>query len=150
VHAHLVFEAAAESVDRVLESAVFERGDLAAPVADDVMVVLAAGVGGLVTSCGAYVDPPNEVELREQLERSIDARDADAPVTAAKLIEDLLRGQAAGLLVESLQHRRAGAAGPMPLLLKLAERVLEPSAALRSSHVGMIPDSLRVITIPIS
>jgi hypothetical protein len=38
----------------------------------------------------------------------------------------------------------------VPRLLKLAERVLEPCAALRSSHAGMIPDSLRVITIPIT
>jgi hypothetical protein len=29
----------------------------------------------------------------------------------------------------------------MPCRLKLAERVLEPCAALRSSHAGMIPDS---------
>jgi hypothetical protein len=37
----------------------------------------------------------------------------------------------------------------VPGLLKLAERVLEPCAAPRSSHAGMIPDGLRVITIPI-
>jgi hypothetical protein len=38
----------------------------------------------------------------------------------------------------------------MPRLLKLAERVFEPCVALRSGHTGMIPDSLRVITIPIT
>jgi len=150
VHADLVLEAATEPVDRVLETTVLECGHLAAPVADDVMVVLAAGVGGLVTSCGADIHPPHQVELRKQLERSIDARDPDAPVTAPELIEDLLRGQAAGLPVQRLQYGRAGASCPVPPLLKLAERVLEPCAALRSRHAGMIPDSLRVITIPIT
>jgi hypothetical protein len=87
-----------QPVDRLLERAVLERRDLPAVLADRVMVVLTAGVGGLVAGGGADVEPANELEPGEQLEGPVDARDADSHVLRPQAVEDLLRGEAAILL----------------------------------------------------
>ena len=55
-----------------------ERVLLAAAVADRVMVVLAARVGGLEAGGAADVDPVHQPELGERVERAVDAREADA------------------------------------------------------------------------
>jgi hypothetical protein len=59
-----------------LELLVSERLDLAAVVADEVMVVLAVGVERLeAVSARTDVDPLEEAVAAELVERSVDARD---------------------------------------------------------------------------
>src|SRR5438876_704755 len=99
-----------EPLDRVFERFVLERSDLAAAVADDVMMVLASGMGRLVARCRPNLESVNEPHPREQVERPVDARDANQPPLRAQAVEDLLRRQTAVLVREQLKHSRAGAA----------------------------------------
>ena len=90
-------------VEGALELVVGERLDLAAVVADEVVMVLAAGVGGLVTSgSSAEVDALDETLLGQQVEHAVDARDPDAAAFRAQAVEDLLCSQAAVLAAEQL------------------------------------------------
>ena len=66
-----------------LELVVGERLDLAAVVADEMVVVLAVRVDRLEAGgAGADVDPLHEAVARQLLERAVDARDADAATFA--------------------------------------------------------------------
>ena len=67
-----------------LELIVGERLDLAAVVADEVVMVLAPGVDRLEAGRpGADVDPLYEAVLAQLLEHSIDARDPDRATVGA-------------------------------------------------------------------
>ena len=114
VGADVVAEPLAEAVDEPLELGVRERVLLAAAVADRVVVVLAAGVGGLEAGGAADVDPVHEPELGERVERPVDAGEADGAAAVAQAVVDLLRAQAAGLAAEQLEHLAAGAARAVP------------------------------------
>ena len=97
------------------ELVVGEGFDFAAVVADEVMVVFAVCVNRLeARRAGADVDALDEAVLAQLLEHPVDARDADAAAFGAQLVEDLLRGQAAVLAPEELDHREARAAFPVP------------------------------------
>jgi hypothetical protein len=89
-----VVDAAGQPVDRALELGILERRDLAAAVADDVVVMLAARVERLVARDAlGGVDAPRQAELVEQLERPVDARDADV---LALVVEPVGPGRATG------------------------------------------------------
>ena len=108
-----------ETVDRVLELAVGERLDLPAAVTDQMVMVAAAGVDGFVAGDSrAEVDPLDEALGGEEIEDAVDARDPDPAVRAAEPVEDLLRGQAAVLTAEELDHRPAGTAVPETFALQ--------------------------------
>src|SRR5262249_12844348 len=127
VPGHGVAGAALDLVDDRLELVVLERLDLAAVVADEVVVVLAGREGGLVTRpAGADVDPLHEPAFGELLEHAVDGGDAD-PATAAgaQPVEDLLRGQAAVLPTEQLDDGAARAAAAA-LRLERGKRLLAP------------------------
>jgi hypothetical protein len=95
-------------VNRPLERFVGEGLDLAAVVADEVMVVLAALVARLVAgAAGAGVDALDEPVLHEEVEHAVDARDAHCSAGPAQAIVELLRGEAALLLREELDDVRA-------------------------------------------
>ena len=65
--------------ERVLEPLVRERLDLAAAVADQVMMVDAVAVSGLESRDRVPdVDPLDETLIGQEVEDSVDARDADA------------------------------------------------------------------------
>src|SRR5207248_728925 len=98
-----------------LELGVLERLDLAAAVADEVMVVLASWMRRFVPGrVGADVDPLDEAIGRQLVERPVDGGDADLAAIGAKRVEDLLRGQAAVLPPQQLDHRAATAALAAP------------------------------------
>ena len=89
-------EAARDALDRLLERGILERRDLAAAVADEVMVVIAVGLVALVARDAlADVDPLHEPQLGQQLEDPVDARAANAAALRAQAVVDLLRGQRA-------------------------------------------------------
>ena len=69
---------------RALELVVGEGFDLAAIVADEVVMVLAARVDRLeARRSGADVDSLDEAVLAELLENPVDARDSDAAIVGA-------------------------------------------------------------------
>src|SRR5829696_1813136 len=128
----LVPEPLAQPVDQALELGVGERVLLPAAVADRVMVVVAAGVGGLEAGRAADVDAVHEAELGEGVERPVDAGEPDRPAAVAQPLVDLLRAQAARLAPEQLQHLAARPAGAMPRAGQLEAGVIGPSGHARS------------------
>jgi hypothetical protein len=100
-----------DSPKRAFELVVGEGFDLAAVVADEVVVVLAVAVDRFETrGAGSDVDALHEAVSGELLEGAVDACDADTSAFAAELVEDLLRGEAAVLAAEKFDHRAARAA----------------------------------------
>ena len=94
-----------------LELLVCERLDLAALIADEMMVVFAVPVDRLETRRpGADVDPLDEAILGELFEGAIHTCDADAATFRAQPVEDLLGGEATVFLAtEQLDDRAASA-----------------------------------------
>ena len=118
-----------------LELIVCECLDFAAVVADEVVVMLAAGVDRLETRrAGADVDALDEAVLAQLLEHAVDARDRDATALGPQLIEDLLRGQAAVLASKKLDDGAAGAAVSVPLRVQRGDRRLGPGT--RCAHAA--------------
>ena len=132
VGADVVAEPLAEAVDEALELGVRERVLLAAAVADGVMMVLAAGVGGLEAGGAGDVDAVHEPELGERVQRPVDARQADGAARVAQAVVDLLGAQAAGLAPEQLEHLAAGAACAVPGARELLLGVLGPGLHLEA------------------
>ena len=96
---------------RLLEPLVFECVDLAAAVADDVMVVTAARLGRLVPRRAvAELDLLDEAAGAQLIERAVHAREPDGAANRTQAVEDLLGGEAARLSGEQLDDREAGAA----------------------------------------
>src|SRR5581483_7541291 len=103
VRRHAVAEPCRQLPQRAFEPLVLERHDVSAAVADEVMVMLAVGVGGLVArDTSADVDALHEPERGEDVEHPVDARDPHAAPAAPQAVEDLLRAHAAVLLAEQL------------------------------------------------
>src|SRR5262249_34585844 len=113
---------------RPLEVLVGERLDLAAVVADEVVVVvLAAGVDRLeAVGARADVDALDEPVPAQLLERAGHAGDPDPPPPVPPPVEDLLRGEAALLPAEELDHRAPRASVAVALRAQRAERRLRP------------------------
>src|SRR3954447_14939991 len=85
-----VSEAFREPLDELLELRILERVEPAAAVADRVVVVLAAGVGGLVAGGAVDVDAAHEPEPRQHVDRAVHARKPDAALLAAEPVVDRL------------------------------------------------------------
>jgi len=121
---------------RSLELVVGEGLDLAAVVADEVVVMLAAGVHRLeARGAGADVDPLDESVLAQLLEDAVDAGNPDAAALRAQLVEDFLSGQAAILSPEQLDDRSPRTAVSVPLRLKRGDGGFGPGARLgRGAH----------------
>ncbi len=93
-------QAASDAIERPLQAAVCERLDLAAVVAHQVVMVLAARQQRLVARCIGELEPLHELEPDELVERAVDAGQPDPAVLRAQRIEDLVRAQAALLASE--------------------------------------------------
>ena len=122
-----VIEPAGETLDRSLEVAVLERGDLAAALADQVVVVVAAGVDGLVAGDALrHVDAARQLQAIEQLEGPVDARHAHVLAALAEAVRDLLCGDAAPEVGQRLDHDGTGVAQPVAAPLERPLRVSDP------------------------
>ena len=123
-----------DRLDRALERRVVERLDLAAVVADEVMVVLVPGAHRLVAGDAvAEVDALEQALLDEAVDGAVHAREPDRRAARGERLVDLLRAAAAVLLVEVLDHGRPRRAHPLA-------RVLQPRVGLvrPARHASMI------------
>src|SRR6266540_3556804 len=122
-----VLHAARELLDRGLELAVLERRDLAAALADDVVVVIAARVDGLVAGDPlGRVDAAGQPEAIEQVERAVDRGDADVLAALVQAVRDLLGGDAAAERGKRLDHRGARHAQAVAVAFERVARVSDP------------------------
>jgi hypothetical protein len=133
---HFEVGAAADRVDRTLQPGVDKRHHLAAAIADDVVVMVAAGIEPLVSGgAPADVHAPNQAQFLELLERSVDARPADRPQPPV----DLKWRERATLAADQLDDPPPGSAGPVSGLSKGVECVLYPArgeAAIQAGFAG--------------
>lgn len=125
---------ALDLVQRSLKLRVGERLDLAAVGAHEMVVVLVLE-DGLVTGCRrADVDALDESVARQLLEAAIDARDPDGAPFGAQPVEDLLRGEAAVLAPEQLDHGAARGAVATTRALEGVEGGFGPAAHWRNDN----------------
>src|SRR5256886_268357 len=123
---------ALDLVQGALELVVGEGLDLAAVVADEVMMMLSVRVDRLEAGrAGADVDPLDEPVLAQLLEYAVDARDSDPAALGSELVEDLLGRQAAILAPEQLDAGAAGGPVSMPPRPLPAERLGWPRTPVR-------------------
>jgi len=107
----LVAAATCDPLERLLESGVLERLHLAAVVADEVVVMVAARVDALEAGDPiAEVDALHEAELVETVERAVHTRNPDFRSLRTRAVVDLLGGETAVLAAEQLDDDAAGAA----------------------------------------
>jgi zinc transport system substrate-binding protein len=118
---------AGDALERRLERRVLERLDLAAVVADEVMVMLAARVGWLEPGHAvSKIDPLHEAELIQPFECPIDASDPNSALASAQAVVDLLRRDTAILPAEELDDGSAGTATPSGCSSQARQRALCP------------------------
>lgn len=118
---------AAQALDGPLEARVLEGQDLAAGVADHVVVMMLV-VGGLETGQAlAEVEAGDQAERLELLEDPIDAGTRHRPAgPGLQRRLDLERGQPAALPGEQIDDRGARAAAAVPRIGKPFLRALGP------------------------
>ena len=127
VRRHDVPAPVGDALDRRLERRVLERLDLPAVVADEMVMVVAAGVGRLVAGDAvAQVDPLHEPQLVHAVERAVHACDADTGAARARAVMDLVRREAAVLLTEQLDDLSSRAATAAAGLAQPDERRIRP------------------------
>ena len=127
VRRHDVSAPVGDSLDRRLERRVLERLDLPAVVADEVVMMVAAGVGRLeARDSVAEVDPLDEPQVGHAVERAVHARDPDPSAARADAIVDLVRREAAVLLAEELDDDAASASAAAARLAQPDERGVRP------------------------
>ena len=100
----LVPEIVPDAIESLLEPAVCKRLHLAAVVAQQMVVVLAAREQRLVARAVGELETLNELEARELVESPVHARQADLAVLGTQGLEDLVRAQAAVLSREQRDH----------------------------------------------
>src|SRR3954452_1436973 len=116
-----------ELVDGGLEVAVLEGGHLAAALAHDVVVVIAAGIDRLVAGDAlGGVNAAGEPEAVEQVEGAVDRRHADVLATLVQAVRDLLGGDAGAERGERVDDGRARRAEAIAVALERVARVSDP------------------------
>lgn len=106
-------DAGRHAVDRPLELLVLEGEDVAAGVADEVVMVVLVGarqVRLVARDALADLDARQELEALELVEDAVDARAADPAFAARKRLLDLLGRERARLLGEQVDDRLPGSA----------------------------------------
>ena len=109
----LVAAATCDPLERLLESGVLERLDLAAVVADDVMVVRALDRRLEAGDSVADLHPLDEPELHQRVEDAIHTGDADAPAAREQRVAKLLGAATAIASSELVDQRCSSAARTM-------------------------------------
>ena len=142
--AHLVVEPTRDSRDRSLELGIRERAHAPADVADQMVVVLAAGERGLVAGgARSDVEPLHEAEPLEQLERAVDGCDPDPLVPEP--VGDVACREHAFLLTQQLDHPGASSRRAVAGIPDASFRVLGPSFVIRAARWGRTgPDGCSV------
>ena len=124
---HGIAAAVGDAFDRRLERRILERLDLAAVVAHEMVVMVAACVCRLESrDTVAEVDPLDEPQLVHAFERAIHAGDSDALPSGAHSVVDLLSRQATVLLPEEFDDETPRASAPPARRAKAVERELGP------------------------
>ena len=124
---HDVSAPVGDSLDRRFERGVFERLDLPAVVADEMVVMVAARVRRLeARDSVSQVDALDEAQVGHAVERAVDARDPDPSAARADAIVDLVRREAAVLLAEQLDDDAASASASAARFAEACERGLRP------------------------
>ena len=141
---HDVSAPVGDSLDRRLERGVFERLDLPAVVADEMVMMIAAGVGRLeARDSVSEVDSLDETQVGHAVERAVDARNPDPSAARADAIVDLVRREAAVLLAEELDDDAASASASTARLSQPEECGVRPGR-----HVDNDTRSQRRATVP--
>src|SRR3954454_4078889 len=119
-------DTAGQAADRALERVVLEGLQAPAPVTDQ-MVVVAAALRFVAGDAVADLDAGQQVEADELVDDAVDRGASDAPALAlTQPVLDVQRAERAGLLVEQLDHRLAGAPPPKAGAGEALKRVLGP------------------------
>src|SRR5262245_9886176 len=104
-----------DAVDGALERLVGERLHLATAVAHHVVVVMAVGPRGLVTGGSlADLDAADETQPDELVEDPVDRGAGDGAAALAQRVLDVVGAERAGLAIEEVDDRGAGAAAAEP------------------------------------
>jgi hypothetical protein len=123
---NIVARARLDSIERTLEAVVLECFDLAAAVADE-MVVMTLGPHRLVTrNTGTEIDPLHKPLRRQQIQDPVHTGDADTAPRRAQQVENLLRRKTAVLSSKKLDHGTARASLPKTLPEQSAGRRIDP------------------------
>jgi hypothetical protein len=134
-----------KALDRPLEVTVVKWDDASTRIAEQVMVVLAAGIDELVTRAAIpELKMRDQPVLSEQLEDAIDARARYRLLASAQLVLDLDRGERAGLTGEQVDQGVSGPRLAVSGLVKHPSGVCGPLPAVWRRH-GV--DSIRAPTI---
>jgi hypothetical protein len=126
-------EPVGQLVDRAFEGRILERDELAALVADEMMVVvLPVGVGGLVPSDPvAEVESVHEVVRVQELQDPVDTRPPDSALAAAAAAQgvfDLDRAECAVLSGEQVDDSVACRSAMVPGTPEYGARMVAPIA----------------------
>lgn len=122
---HRVAEAPRGAHEGLLQRPVRERLDATAVFAHEVVMVAVVAAEGLVArDAVADVDPLDEPQLRERVERPVDARYPDRAARSRDPVVDLLRRAAAVLRGEVVDDGPAGTAPAKARGTEGAERVV--------------------------
>ncbi len=131
-------ETCGEAVDCALEAGVVECDELAASVAEQVVVMVAVGVDALEAGV-SLVDREalDEAVLDEQVEHAVDTRAADRLSLGAQRVLDLDCGERARLAGEQVDDPRPRAAALVAGAGKDALRVLAPALGALARFGGV-------------
>jgi hypothetical protein len=139
----VVAPATGDALERGLERRIRELLDLSALAADEMVVMVAARVGGLVArDAVTEVNPLDEPEGVKALEGAIDARDTHPSAARTHAVVDLLGREAAVLAAEELDDLAPCSATAAARLSQEYERALGPHLAHRAIMIPVLMDML--------
>jgi hypothetical protein len=126
-------QATGQATDRALEARVLEGRDPPARLADDVVMVVAAGHCSLVARRTlSQLNALNQASAVQQLERSIHAGDADSAAGGMEPVGDLLSAQQAVLALQQVNDRPPSSTRAAVAALQHREGELCPGRAVSS------------------
>lgn len=132
-------DALRDSPDRALEVGILEGLHLPAVAADGVMVVMAVRFDSLVCRRAAgQLDPRDQAEFLELLQRPVDAGSTDARLASPQLVVELQSGDRAVVAGERFDHRGPSAAAAQPGGPQGGKGMLLPADFGRGRHAQVI------------
>ena len=133
-----------KTLDCVLQIRVVKSSQLAADLADDVMVVMSAGPRRFVTRLGtSHIQSLDQAVICKRLQGSVDARAPDRPAPAAEGRIDVMGAQGARLDGEQVDHLVAGASATVPRILKHGACMRAPTGVVDQHQTRVAGDDAR-------